>query len=154
MLMLFKTTERAMTTISNLDSITFQPMPGIEGLEVCVYDVDMERQIADAVFRFPPNTPVALHRHVTQTNMLILEGELRIYEDDGSVRDCRTAGKYYRGKRDDAHTEGAGPDGAIVLYSVRGHGAAEIIEILGDEGQVLGALTFDDVLALQAAQGS
>jgi len=84
--------------------------------------------------------------------MMILEGELRIYEDDGSVRDARTTGKYYRGTRDDAHIEGGGPDGAIVLYSVRGHGADEIIEVLGDKGQVLGALTFDDVVALQASQ--
>ncbi len=141
-----------MTTIPSLKDIKFGPMPGIEGLEVRVLDVDLDRQIADAVFRFPANQLVAMHRHVTQTNMMILDGELIIYEDDGSVRDRRTAGKYYRGKRDDAHTEGGGPDGAIVLYSVRGHGAAEIIEILGDEGEVLGALTFEDVVAIEAMQ--
>ena len=141
-----------MTMVSDLDSIEFGPMPGIDGLEVRVLDVDLERQIVDAVFRFPANQTVALHRHVSQTNMMILSGELRMYEDDGSVRDVRTTGNYYRGTRDDAHTEGGGPEGAIVLYSVRGHGAAEIIEVLGDDSQVLGALTFDDVAELEASQ--
>ena len=138
--------------MSDLNDIAFGPMPGIDGLEVRVLDVDLERQIVDAVFRFPANQTVALHRHVSQTNMMILSGELRMYEDDGTVRDVRTAGNYYRGTRDDAHTEGGGPEGAIVLYSVRGHGAAEIIEVLGDYGQVLGALTFDDVVKLEASQ--
>lgn len=119
------------------------------GLDVCVLDIDFERQIADAVFRFPANDTVALHRHVSQTNMLILDGELIIYEDDGSVRERRTAGQYFPGKRDDVHTEGGGPDGAIVLYSVRGHGDPNVIELLDDQGNVLGALSFEDVAALK-----
>ncbi|NNC37862.1 MAG: hypothetical protein EX271_03025 [Acidimicrobiales bacterium] len=143
-----------MTNIPTLKDIKFGPMPAIEGLEVRVLDVDLDRQIADAVFRFPPNQLVAMHRHVSQTNMMILDGELQIFEEDGSIRDRRTAGKYYRGTRDDAHTEGGGPDGAIVLYSVRGHGVAEIIEILDDKGDVLGALTFNDVAAIEAAQSA
>jgi len=135
--------------LSNFSSIDFQPFPGVAGLDVCVLDVDTERQIADAVFRFPANDTVALHRHVSQTNMLILEGELIIYENDGSVRDRRLAGQYFPGHRDDVHTEGGGPEGAIVHYSVRGHGDPRVIELLGDDGGVLGALTFDDVAALK-----
>lgn len=137
---------------TGLSAIKFQPFPGVEGLEVHVFDVDIERQILDAVFRFPANDTVALHRHVSQTNMLILDGELIIYDDDGSVRDRRTAGHYYAGTRDDVHTEGGGPDGAVVLYSVRGHGDPRVIELLDKDGNVAGALTFDDVTALMAAQ--
>lgn len=133
-------------------NIPFYPMPGLEGLEVYVYDLDTERQIADAVFRFAPNLRVANHRHVSQTNMLILSGELVMYEADGSVKERRPAGRYYRGTADDAHVEGGGPDGAVVFYSVRGHGDDKIIEILGDDAQVLGTLTFDDIAALQAQQ--
>ena len=131
---------------NNLD---FQPFPGVAGLDVCVLDIDHERQIVDAVFRFPANDTVALHRHVSQTNMLILDGELIIYEDDGSVRDRRLAGQYFPGQRDDVHTEGGGPNGAIVHYSVRGHGNLRVIELLDDEHNVLGALTFADVAALK-----
>lgn len=129
-------------------NINFQPFPGVEGLEVCVLDIDKDRQIIDAVFRFPANETVALHRHVSQTNMLILSGELLIYEDDGSVRDRRKTGQYFTGVKNDVHTEGGGPDGAIVFYSVRGHGAPEVIELLAEDYSVLGALTFDDVAAL------
>jgi hypothetical protein len=138
--------------MDGIDAIKFGPMPGIDGLEVYIFDVDQERQIVDAVFRFPPIERVANHRHVSQTNMLVLSGELLIYEPDGSVRDRRPAGRYVSGTRDDTHTEGGGPDGAVVLYSVRGHGVPEIIEILGDDNQVLGKLTFADIAALQAAQ--
>ena len=132
-----------------LANITFKPFPGVKGLEVCVFDVDLENQIVDALFRFPANDTVALHRHVSQTNMLILQGELIIYEDDGSVRDRRAAGQYFTGKRDDVHTEGGGPDGAVVLYSVRGHGDPNVIELLGETTNVVGALTFADVAALK-----
>jgi len=138
--------------LADFSDIKFQPFPGVAGLDVCVLDIDQERQIVDAVFRFPVNDTVALHRHVSQTNMLILEGELIIYEDDGSVRDRRKAGQYFTGTRDDVHTEGGGPDGAIVLYSVRGHGDPRVIELLSDKRDVIGALTFDDVSGLMAAQ--
>ena len=134
-------------------NIAFQPMPGIEGLEVFIFDIDLERQIADAVFRFGPDVIVANHRHVSQTNMLILEGELRMFESDGSIRERRTAGQYYRGTQDDAHREGGGPEGATVLYSVRGHGAKEVIEILDDDGGTLSALTFADLINMQSQQG-
>ncbi len=138
--------------LSDMSNITFYPFPGVDGLEVHVFDVDLERQIADAVFRFPADDTVALHRHVSQTNMLILGGELIIYNDDGSVRDHRKAGNYYVGSRDDVHIEGGGPEGAVVLYSVRGHGDPNVIELLDKSGAILGALTFDDIAALKAAQ--
>ena len=101
---------------TDLSHINFKPFPGVAGLDVCVFDVDLKRQIVDAVFRFPANETVALHRHVSQTNMLILSGELIIYDDDGSVRDRRTAGHYFTGTQDDVHIEGGGPDGAVVFY--------------------------------------
>lgn len=134
---------------ADFSDIPFLPFPGVKGLEVHVFDVDEPRQIVDAVFRFPANDTVALHRHVSQTNMLILAGELIIYEDDGSVRERRSAGHYFAGGRDDVHTEGGGADGAVVLYSVRGHGDPRVIELLDEDRNVLGALTFDDVRALE-----
>lgn len=134
------------------DVLTFYPMPGVEGLEVHVLDYDKPRQIVDAVFRFPAGQIVARHRHVSQTNMFILSGELIMYEADGTVLETRPTGRYYTGTRDDSHVEGGGPNGATVLYSVRGHGSETIIEILGDTNVVLGTLTFDDVAGLQAQQ--
>ena len=133
---------------TDLSNINFKPFPGVAGLDVCVFDVDLERQIVDAVFRFPANETVALHRHVSQTNMLILSGELIIYDDDGSVRDRRTAGQYFTGTQDDVHIEGGGPDGAVVFYSVRGHGNPSIIELLDKDHTVIGSLSFEDAAKL------
>ena len=133
---------------TDVSDIKFQPFPGVEGLEVCVFDVDRERQIVNAAFRFPANQTVALHRHVSQTNMLILSGELILYEDDGAVRERRKAGQYFAGTQDDVHTEGGGPDGAVVFYSVRGHGDPRVIELLNTDHKVMGALTFEDVAAI------
>lgn len=138
--------------MTDLSNIQFYPFPGVDGLEVYIFDFDEERQIIDAVFRFPVNEKVAPHRHVSQTNMLILGGELIIYEDDGSVRDRRKSGQYFTGIKGDVHLEGGGPQGAVVLYSVRGHGAPEVIELLDGEQNIMGALTFDDVAGLLAAQ--
>ena len=53
--------------------------------------------------------------------------------------------------RDDVHTEGGGAHGAVVHYSVRGHGGNDVIELLEPSGQVIGALTFEDVIALKSA---
>ncbi len=110
--------------------IDWQSFAGIENLELTLCDVDEERQIVDLLVRFAPNRTVTMYNHLAQTNMLIFQGELRMYEGDGSVREIRTAGRYYRGRRDDAHSEGGGAEGAIVFYSMRGHGDENVLEIL------------------------
>ncbi len=133
-------------------AIDWQPFAGIENLELTLCDVDEERQIVDLLVRFAPNKTVTMHNHLAQTNMFIVQGELRMYEPDGSVREVRPAGNYYRGRRDDAHSEGGGPDGAVVFYSVRGHGAPEILQIMDDEANVLATLDMDDIRAAWNAQ--
>lgn len=132
--------------------IDWQPFAGIENLELTLCDLDEERQILDLVVRFAPNKTVTMHNHIAQTNMFVIQGELRMYETDGSVREVRQAGHYFRGRRDDVHSEGGGPDGAVVFYSVRGHGADEMFEVMDDAGKVTATLTMDDLRAAWAAQ--
>lgn len=132
--------------------INWQPFAGIENLELTLCDVDEERQIVDLLVRFAPNKTVTMHNHLAQTNMLIVQGELRIYETDGSVREVRPAGRYYRGRRDDAHSEGGGANGAVVFYSMRGHGDPNILEIMDDDRNVLATISMDDIRAAWQAQ--
>lgn len=134
------------------DTITWLPFAGIENLELRLLDIDDERGVVDLVVRFAPSKTVTLHNHLAQTNMFIIQGELRMYEADGSVREVRPAGNYYRGRRNDAHSEGGGPDGAVVFYSVRSHGAAEMFEVLNDDGSVAATLTMGDIRAAWDAQ--
>lgn len=126
--------------------IDWQPFAGVENLDVSLCDVDVERQIVDVIVRFPPNKIVSMHNHLAQTNMFVIQGELRMFEpDDGSLREVRPAGNYYRGRRDDVHTEGGGPEGAVVLYSVRGHGAEELLEVMDNDQKVLATVTMGDL---------
>lgn len=132
--------------------IKWRPFAGIENLELTLCDIDEERKVIDLVVRFAPNQTVTLHNHLAQTNMFIIQGELRMYESDGSVREVRPAGRYYRGRTHDAHSEGGGPNGAVVFYSMRADAADEVLEIMADDGSVVATLTMDDVRDAWAAQ--
>ena len=125
--------------------ITWHPFVGIDNLEFNLYDLDVERQVIDLIVKFEPNKIVALHNHLAQTNMMVIQGELRMYETDGTLKEVRPAGSYTRGKRDDVHSEGGGADGAIVFYSVRGHGDENMFEIMDSDAKVLATLTMADL---------
>ena len=127
--------------------ITWHPFTGIDHLEFSLCDLDIERQIVDLVVKFERDEIVVIHNHLAQTNMLVIQGELRMYETDGALREIRPAGKYIRGKRDDVHSEGGGPEGAVVFYSVRGHGDENLFEIMGEDMNVLATLGMKDLHA-------
>ncbi len=132
--------------------ISWQPFAGIENLELSLCDVDPRRGIVDLVVRFAPNKTVTMHNHLAPTNMFIIQGELRMYEPDGSVREARSAGHYFPGTTNDVHSEGGGPDGAVVFYSVRSDGNAALFEVMNDDQTVAATVTMDDVMALWEAQ--
>ena len=132
--------------------ITWQPFAGIENLELTLCDIDEERKVVDLLVRFAPNQTVTMHNHLAQTNMFIIQGELRMYEPDASVREVRPAGRYSRGRTNDAHSEGGGPNGAVVFYSIRADAADEVLEVLADDQSVVATVTMDDVREAWAAQ--
>lgn len=132
--------------------ITWLPFAGIENLELTLCDLDEERHVVDLLVRFAPNKTVTMHNHLAQTNMFIIQGELRMYEPDGSIRESRPAGNYYRGTTGDAHSEGGGPEGAVVFYSMRCDNDPNVLEVMDDAQNVQATLTMDDVRAAWAAQ--
>ena len=132
--------------------IDWQPFAGIENLELTLCDLDEERHVVDLIVRFAPNKTVTMHNHLAQTNMLIIQGELRMYEPDGSIREVRPAGRYYRGRTDDTHSEGGGPDGAVVFNSMRCDGDPNVLEVMDEAANVQVTLTMDDVRAAWTAQ--
>jgi len=133
-------------------NIQWHPFAGIDHLEFSLCDLDEERQVVDLIVKFEPDKIVALHNHLAQTNMLVIQGELRMYETDGTLKEVRPAGKYVRGKRDDVHSEGGGPEGAVVFYSVRGHGSEDMLEIMDDDMNVLATVGMADLRAAWAEQ--
>ncbi|MEM7468610.1 MAG: regulator [Pseudomonadota bacterium] len=134
------------------DEITWLPFAGIENLELSLLDIDESRSVVDLIVRFAPNKTVTMHNHLAQTNMLIIQGELRIFEPDGSIRESRTPGRYYRGRTGDAHSEGGGPEGAVVFYSMRADDDPKVLDIMDDDGNVQATLSMDDVRGAWEAQ--
>lgn len=132
--------------------VAWSPLAGLEHFEFALCDLDEERQIVDLLVKFSPDKLIALHNHMAQTNMLVISGELRMYELDGRLKEIRPPGRYVRGRRDDAHSEGGGPDGAVVFYSVRGHGDENLLQILDDAGKVVATLGMADMRAAWAAR--
>ena len=91
--------------------ISWGPFPYVENAEFALSDFDEERRVIDVLFKFAANKKITVHTHIQQTNMLVVQGELRIYETDGSIKEIRHAGQYFRGKKDDT---------AHLLFTVAG----------------------------------
>ncbi len=132
--------------------IKWLPFAGIENLELSLCDIDEARRVVDLIVRFAPDRTVTMHNHLAQTNMFIIQGELRMYEPDGSVREVRPAGRYYRGRTNDAHSEGGGPEGAVVFYSMRADDNDNVLEVMDTDQSVTATLSMDDVRAAWDAQ--
>ena len=55
--------------------IQWNPFPGIENASFSLCNYDEERGIVDLIFKFEPDKKIAIHTHIWQTNMFIIEGE-------------------------------------------------------------------------------
>lgn len=101
-------------------NITWQTIDSI-GAQIYVLAVDEARGIADVLIRFQPNTPGKLHRHVCDFSTFVLQGELLFQRPDGSLKEVRPTGSYVPVLANgEPHSEGAGDQMAIVLFSFRG----------------------------------
>jgi hypothetical protein len=77
------------------------------------------------------------------TNTLVVQGEHRLYEPNGKLKEVRPVGSYTSSPPGDPHQEGAGDEGGVVFYSVRGKDGA-LFEVLDDNLNVIGTLGLDD----------
>lgn len=120
--------------------------------QIHVLAIDEALGIADVLIRFEPNAPGKLHRHLCDFSTLVLQGELLFKNPDGSPKEVRPTGSYVKGKAlGPEHSEGAGDQVGIVLFSFRG-ASGDMIEYLDGEGNVTFRLGFDDFKAVYAAQ--
>jgi hypothetical protein len=134
---------------SNID---WQQLEGFDHLSFFIFDVDRERQIVDVLFKFAANERVALHRHVALNHMLVIQGEHRLYEPDGSLKEVRPTGRYTVSPASpDPHCEGGGDQDVVIFFSIRGTDG-NMYEILDDEQNIVATLGFDDFEGLYAQQ--
>ena len=115
--------------------------------------MDVERRIADVLFRFAAGEQIVLHRHQALNHTFVVQGEHRLYEADGSLREVRPSGSYTRSPAStQPHREGGGKEEAIVFFSIRAGADDALYELLDDDFQPIGVIGFDTLITLFEAQ--
>jgi hypothetical protein len=127
-------------------NIRWHELGDFENFVFAMLDVDTSRKIVDFVVKFPPNKQIFLHRHLALTNTLVVQGEHRLYEPHGALKEVRAVGSYTSTPPGEPHREGAGDGGGVVFYSVRGKDGT-LFEVLDDNLKVVGTLSFEDFVA-------
>jgi hypothetical protein len=124
-------------------NIRWYELGEFEHFVFAMFDVDVQHKIVDFILKFPPNQQIFLHRHLALTNTLVVQGEHRLYEPNGALREVRSVGSYTSTPPGEPHREGAGDEGGVVFYSVRGKDGV-LFEVLDDDLKIVGTLGMDD----------
>src|SRR5215469_8096040 len=94
-------------------NIRWYKLGGFEYFVFAMLDVDAPRKIVDFIAKFEPNQKIFVHRHLALTNTMVVQGEHRMYEPDGSLKEVRPVGSYTSSAPGEPHREGAGAEDAI-----------------------------------------
>jgi hypothetical protein len=130
-------------------NIKWYKLGDFEHFVFAMFDVDEPKQIVDFILKFAPNQQIFLHRHLALTNTLVVQGEHRLYEPNGSLKEIRPVGSYTSSPPGEPHREGGGDSGGVVFYSVRGKDGT-LFEVLDDNLKVVGTLGMKDFIAALA----
>ncbi|MFN0093127.1 MAG: cupin domain-containing protein [Acidimicrobiales bacterium] len=125
--------------------LTWRPFPGEDGLFFWVLGVNDARQQVDLLFRLAPGARCPNHRHVGPTDTLVIEGEHRTYAlvDGRWVLDqVRPPGVFASNEGDNLHYEAGGPEGTVILLSMRAVDGV-IWEVLDEDLQVVTVATIE-----------
>jgi quercetin dioxygenase-like cupin family protein len=141
-------------TAYNFDdcNIHWQKLGDFEHLLYSILNIDEKNNIADVLFKFAANQQIVLHRHKAHNNTFVIQGEHRLYEPNGNIKEIRPVGSYTCSPANDIpHREGGGNQDAVVFFSIRGDDGV-LYEILDDEQNMVGTITMQDLVALQKVQ--
>lgn len=114
-------------------------------------DVDVSLQVVDFLIKFDPLQKIFLHRHLALTNTFVIQGEHRLYETNGVLKEIRPVGSYSASPPGNVHREGGGNEETVVFYSVRGKDGI-LFEVLDDNLDVVATLSMVDFIGLFKAQ--
>ena len=133
-------------------NIKWNKLGDLEHLLYSVLNVDEKNYIVHVLFKFDANEKIVLHRHMIPNNTFVMQGEHRLYEPDGTLKEIRPVGSYRSSPPEDVHREGGGADqDVIVFFDMRGHDGV-FYEVLDDNQNVIGTLSYTDFLGLYKAQ--
>lgn len=118
-----------------------------------ILNIDEPRRILDVLFRLPAGGQIVLHRHLALNHTFVVQGEHRLYEPDGRLRETRATGSLTVSPASPApHREGGGEQDAIVHFSIRPDQAEALYEILDDGLKPLLTITWTMLVELYQAQ--
>lgn len=140
---------KRMTTY-NFDNriIQWYKLGDIEHVVCSILDIDHENNIVDIILKFEPHKQIILHRHMVLNKSLVIQGEHRLYEPNGEIKEVRAVGSYTSSPAsNEPHRECGGDEGAIVFFSIRGN-AEVLYEVLDDKQNLIGTLGLQDFIEL------
>lgn len=118
-----------------------------------ILHLDEKSRIVDVLFKLPANEQIVLHRHRALNHTFVVQGEHRLYETDGSLREIRPSGSYTVSPASELpHREGGGAQDVIIAFSIRPGEAEVLYELLDDAENPLGTVTFQMLVELYQAQ--
>jgi len=133
-------------------NIHWNKLGDFEHLVYSVLDIDETNKIVDVLFKFAANQQIVLHRHMAHNNTLVIQGEHRLYEPNGEIKEIRPVGSYTSSPpSNDPHREGGGDQDVVVFFSIRGSDGV-LYEILDDDLNLLVTLNMQDIIGLYKAQ--
>ncbi len=96
---------------------------------------DLEAGTVDFLTKWAPNAYCHYHRHLGHTTTLVLQGEHHTIDmnDPNQAHTVRRPGSYSQKPAGDLHMEYAGPDGAILYFSMKAVDNKIFQMLLGDE---------------------
>jgi quercetin dioxygenase-like cupin family protein len=134
------------------NNIRWNKLGDFEHLLYSILDIDENNKIIDVLFKFAANQQIVLHRHKAQNNTFVIQGEHRLYEANGKIKEIRPVGSYKVSPPDDEpHREGGGDQDVILFFSIRGNNGV-LYEVLDDNLNLLVTLGFQDFIGLYKAQ--
>ncbi len=143
-------------TAYNFDdsNIQWSNLEGIEHLAYAILDIDEKNKIVDVLFKLEPNRQIVLHRHMALNHSFVIQGEHRLYEPNGELKEIRAVGSYTSSPAsDEPHRECGGNQGAIVLFSIRGSDGI-FYEVLDNQENLMGTLSMQDFMGLYEANNN
>lgn len=119
-----------------------------------ILDIDQDNSIADVIFKFEPHKPIVLHRHKVLNKTWVIQGEHRIYEPNGDLKEIRPVGSYTSSPANpEPHRECGGDEGAVVFFSIRGSSVDDVLyELLDDQQNLIGTIKMKDLIDLHEAK--
>jgi quercetin dioxygenase-like cupin family protein len=133
-------------------NIKWNRLGDLKHLHYSILNIDEPNYIVDILFKFDASENIILHRHMVHNNTFVVQGEHRLYEPDGRLKEIRPVGSYRSSPPGDVHREGGGPhQDVIVFFNIRGRDGV-LYELLDDDLSLIQPLSYADFVRSYEAQ--